>query len=126
VACIPDQIQKVTYSFHGRAVVGEIAVMEARRGIILSEAIYDLAVHVQANIHMIAILNDKKPFFDRRLVAFITALEGFQDFGISKKKIVDTVRYLYFIDPLELTLQCCEHPARLPYASMPKAACRDG
>ena len=71
---------------------------------------------------MIAILNDKKPFFDDRLVAFIFTLKGLQDFRISKKKIVDTVRYLYFIDPFELTLQLCEHATRLRYVSVPKAA----
>ena len=58
---------------------------------------------------MIAVLNDQKPFLDYRFVEFIMPLEVLQYFQVSKDKVVDAVRYLYFIDPLELTLKKCEH-----------------
>lgn len=73
---------------------------------------------------MIAVLNDQKPFLDYRFVEFIMPLEVLQYFQVGKEKVVDAVRYLYFIDPLELTLQLCEHAAGLRYASVPKAARR--
>jgi hypothetical protein len=101
---IPDQIKKVAHALQGGAVVGEIACMQARSGIIPGETVYDFVVHVKRDVQAIPILNDEQLLLDLRLGRPFMAMDIIENAGIGYQKIVDAVWNLDFVNPLELTL----------------------
>jgi len=50
-------------------------------------------------------LNDEKLLLDFTVIGVFMTLKVTEDFGICNEEVVYAVRYLYVVDPLELTLK---------------------